>query len=136
MFGSKKTQPTIDPEQRELIENAQRRLSQKKRLWSHFVLFLVGSVFLIVLNLVLEFGKNVKIGGVDWFVIAILFWAFLFVVHAVNVAVTSKFMGKDWERAQLDKLVTKQKARIAELQANVDQEMPLPEKKTLDQISF
>jgi dihydrofolate reductase len=33
MFGKKKQQPQIDKEQLELIENAQRRIKQKKRLY-------------------------------------------------------------------------------------------------------
>ena len=37
-------------EQHELYENARKRINQKKRLYQHFVVFLIGSVFLIILN--------------------------------------------------------------------------------------
>ena len=37
-------------EQHELYENARYRIKQKKRLYFHFIVFLVGSVFLIILN--------------------------------------------------------------------------------------
>ncbi|MDO1502513.1 dihydrofolate reductase [Winogradskyella maritima] len=122
MFGKKKTSPQIDKEQLELIENAQRRVKQKKRLYVHFVIFLIGAVFLILANTVLGIGQDFTILNINWFVYAILAWLFLFIYHFVNVFITNKFMGKDWEKQQLDKLVEKQKKRIAELQAKVDQQ--------------
>jgi len=115
MFGKKKQQPQIDKEQLELIENAQRRIKQKKRLYIHFVVFLIGAVFLILANTVLGIGEGVQLFGIDWFVFAIFGWLFFFVYHVFNVFVTDKFMGKDWEKQQLDKLVTKQQERIANL---------------------
>ena len=57
MFSTKKSNPQIDQEQLELIQNAQKRIRQKKRLYTHFVIFLIGSVLFIVLNLVLGFGE-------------------------------------------------------------------------------
>lgn len=112
MFGKKKNIPEIDKVQLELIRNAQKRIKQKKRLYSHFVIFLIGAVFLIILNTVLKIGENFKPFGMIWFVYAILFWLFLFVYHLFNVFITHKFMGKDWEAHQLNKLVAKQKERI------------------------
>ncbi len=126
---SKKTTTSIDPEQKELIENAQARIKQKKRLYRHFVLFLAGAILLIVLNLALGVGKDFKILNIDWFVWAILLWSFFFLVHIINVLLMSNFMNKEWEKAQLDRLVTKQKLKIAELEEAVQQKMPLPEKK-------
>ena len=120
MFGKKKKVEKIDREQLQLIENAQRRIKQKKRLYYHFVVFLIGAIFLIVLNTVIGLGEQTKILGLDWFVFAILAWLFLFVFHLFNVFVTHKFMGKSWEEAQLNKLVNKQKERIALLQTEVE----------------
>ena len=68
MFGKKKKQPQIDQEQLELIENAQRRVKQKKRLYTHFVVFLIGAVFLILANTVLGIGEGTQFFGIDWFV--------------------------------------------------------------------
>jgi len=115
MFGKKKQTPQIDKEQLELIENAQRRIKQKKRLYIHFVVFLIGAVFLILANTVLGIGEGVQFFGIDWFVYAIFAWLFFFVYHAFNVFVTHKFMGKDWEKHQLDKLVAQQQNRIKKL---------------------
>ena len=118
MFGKKKQVSTIDKDQLELIENAQNRIKQKKRLSIHFVIFLIGAVFLILANTILGIGKDFKIAGIDWFVYAILAWLFLFIYHFVTVFITHKFMSKDWEKQQLDKLVNQQQQRIDKLKEN------------------
>ncbi|MGJ5641843.1 dihydrofolate reductase [Formosa sp. S-31] len=134
MFGKKKSTPQIDKEQLELIKNAQKRIKQKKGLYTHFILFLIGSVAIIVANLGLHIAEKFRPFNVDWFVYVVGFWFLLLLYHAFNVFVIHKFMGADWEQSQLDKLVAKQKERIAELEKNVSTEIPktsLPEKKKL-----
>lgn len=125
MFGKKKPIPQIDKDQLELIENAQRRIKQKKRLYVHFVIFLIGAIFLILANTVLGIGKDFKLFGIDWFVFAILIWLFLFAYHLFNVFITNKFMGKTWEKQQLDKLVAKQQQRIDKLKGDFIKEEKL-----------
>ena len=120
MFSKNKNKQELDLEQHELLENAQKRIKQKKRLYVHFVIFLIGSVFLIFVNKILNYWDTY-----DWFIWAITFWAFLFVIHAFNVFVTQKFMGQDWERSQREKLVAKQKKRIAEIQKEIDTDFPM-----------
>lgn len=120
MFFKSKIKSEVDLEQHILLENAQHRINQKKRLYAHFVIFLIGSVFLVLINKIFKYGETY-----DWFVWAITFWAFLFVIHAFNVFVTQKFMGKDWERSQREKLVAKQKQRIQEIQKEIETEFPL-----------
>lgn len=120
MISKNKNTTGIDLEQHELLETAQKRIIQKKRLFTHFVIFLIGSVFLILINKILKYGDTY-----DWFIWAITVWAFLFAIHAFNVFVTQKFMGKDWERAQREKLVAKQRATIAELQKEIETDFPL-----------
>lgn len=130
MFNKSKKQTELDLEQHDLLESAQTRIKQKKRLYVHFVIFLIGSVFLVLINKILKFGVEY-----DWFIWAITFWAFLFAIHAFNVFVTQKFMGKDWERQQREKLVLKQKQKIAELQKEIETDFPLSKinKKSIDQ---
>lgn len=117
MFSKNKPVEKIDKEQHELLENAQQRIKQKKRLYLHFVIFLVGSVFLIIVNKILGYGETY-----DWFVWAITFWAFLFIIHLINVFVTNKFMGKEWERVQREKLVRKQEAKISKLEQEIEKQ--------------
>lgn len=120
MFSKNKSENNIDLEQHILLENAQQRIKQKKRLFTHFVIFLIGSVFLILINKILKYGEQY-----DWFVWGITFWAFLFIIHLFNVFITHKFMGKDWERQQREKLVRKQKERIADIQKEITTDFPL-----------
>lgn len=124
MYSKKKGSIQIDPEQRALIEHAHKRISQKKRLFQHFILFVIGSVFLLVLNLLIGYGKSFTLFGSPWSYIAICVWAFVFMIHCCDVWLFSKFIGKDWKDAQLEKLVSKQKKEIALLQKDVDQMYP------------
>jgi dihydrofolate reductase len=125
MFGKKKSTSTIDKDQLELIENAQRRVKQKKRLFTHFIVFLIGSVFLIIANTFLGIGEDVKFFGKEWFLFAILIWLFLFLYHLFTVFITNRFMGKEWEKNQLDKLVSKQQIRIDQLKKELIKEEKL-----------
>src|SRR5690606_7022398 len=122
MFGKVKKENQIDKEQLELIENAQRRIKQKRRLYVHFVLFLIGSLFLILINLVLGYGKDFMQFNNNWFVVAILIWLFILIYHTFNVFVTHRFMGKAWEQHQLNALVAKQKQRIEQLKQKVEKD--------------
>ena len=109
---------TREQEQREQYNYARQRIVQKKRLMRHFVVFLAGSIILIILNPVLGIGNDWPVN--NWFVWAILTWLFLFLIHAFNVLLFSSFMGKEWEDRQLEKLKAKQEKRIGELQKQVD----------------
>ena len=129
MFSKKKNPSKLDAEQRELYENARKRTKQKKRLLRHFVIFLVGAVVLILINVVVKYKEDFRPLGVEWFVLAIIIWGAIFLVHLLNVFVTSSLMGKEWEQQQMDRLVKKQKERIAQLQVKVEKEYPLPPKK-------
>ncbi|MFT5750663.1 MAG: cytochrome c biogenesis protein CcdA [Flavobacteriales bacterium] len=129
---SKKTEPTIDPELRELFENAQARVRQKKRLYHHLVLFVAGAILLIIINLVLGIGKDFTLFNQDWSVWAILLWVFFFLVHFINVFILNRFMGNVWEQAQIDKLVQKQKNRISKLEDKILETSPTLEKKSPD----
>lgn len=120
MFSKSKNKSELNLEQHELLETAQDRIKQKKKLYTHFVIFLIGSVFLVLINKILKYGERY-----DWFIWAITFWAFLFVIHIFNVFVTQRFMGKEWERRQREKLVHKQRERIAEIQKEIETDFPL-----------
>lgn len=131
MASQKKNTKGIDPIQRELIEKAQSRARQKRRLYVHFILFLIGSAVFILLNVVFNVGQNYRPLEVDWFVWAIILWAIIFLSHAFNVFITNKFLGKDWENNQIERLVAQQQKRIDKLRAQVEKDLPLPSKKEL-----
>jgi len=100
----------------ELYENARKRIKQKRRLYLHFVLFSVGSIFLIVLNKLFKIYFYFS----NWSYWIILLWSFLFILHFVNVFITKRFMNKEWEREEIDKLIEKQKRKIEQLQKQVN----------------
>ena len=102
--------------QHELYEYARRRLRQKKHLYFHFVLFFVGSIFMITANKLL----NVK-PETDWYKWGIAIWGFVFVLHFIRVFITDSFMNKNWERAQIDKLILKQERKLEQIEKDFNQ---------------
>ena len=100
----------MDREQHELYEYAKDRIKQKKRLYFHFVLLFLGSIFLFIANNWLSFYPEK-----NWWIWAVTIWIFLFVLHGIKVFITDSFMNKNWERAQIDKLMLKQTKKIEQL---------------------
>lgn len=124
MFSRSNKTEKIDASQREQYDYARRRINQKKNLMRHFIAFLAGAVFFIIINPLLGYGNDFFFQ--DWYIWAILIWAFIFLVHLLNVFLLNTFMGKEWEDRQLEKLKVKQAEKIAELQKQVDSELQLP----------
>lgn len=106
----------MEVNQHELYEYARLRLKQKKQLYFHFVLFFVGSIFMVVANKFL----NVKPES-DWYIWGICIWFFIFILHFIRVFITDSFMNKKWERAQIDKLVLKQERKLEQLEKDLSQ---------------
>ncbi len=123
MFSKNKKGPALDPEQHRLVERAQRRIREKKQLYSHLVFFLVGGVFLIALNKVVKYGAEY-----DWSYWILLGWGFFLILHTVNVFVTKRILGPEWERAERDRLMQIQQERIAQLESEIAKTHPIPKK--------
>ena len=123
-------------EQHEIYEKARKRVKQKKRLYYHFLLFLVGSAFLIVLNLSFKVGEQFG----EWFKYAVAAWLFIWILHFVNVFITNRFFGKDWERIETEKLIANHSIKQDKLETNLiktgvitpNDKLPPSEKKNLD----
>jgi hypothetical protein len=49
-------------------------------------------------------------------------WAFLFILHFIKVYITDRFMNKDWEREQINRLVAQQQRKIDQLQTKVEED--------------
>ncbi|MFN8325389.1 2TM domain-containing protein [Flavobacterium sp.] len=112
----------MNSEQHELYEYARKRIKQKKMLYYHFVLFFLGSILLFISNKFLNVYPQK-----NWWIWAITFWAFLFVLHFINVFITDSFMNKNWERAQIDKLIIRQEKKIEQLKADIEAEKIKPQ---------
>ena len=107
----------MEKEQHELYEYARKRLKQKKGLYFHFVLLTLGSIFLFIANHFEAFGFTS-----NWCVWVIALWVFLFILHFIKVYITDRFMNKNWEREQIDKLVAKQQTKIDQLQTQIEED--------------
>ncbi|MFK5982689.1 MAG: 2TM domain-containing protein [Flavobacteriaceae bacterium] len=123
MFSKSKKESRIEAEQREQYEYAQERINQKKGLLSHLIYFVVGAIILAIINLALGIGKEFKFIDYNWYVWAIVIWAFLLLTHVFNVLVKNRFMGKEWEHRQLEKLKSLQEKKLAELEKQVEKEI-------------
>ena len=88
--------------QHEQYEYARKRIRQKKNVFFHFIFFVTGNFFLMLINKVLKVGQPES-----WWKWAALAWMFICVLHFVKVFGTDSFMNKNWERHQIDKLVAK-----------------------------
>lgn len=135
MFSKSKKEFRNNAEQREQYEYARKRILQKKGLLSHFIYFIVGAILLAIINLALGVGKEITPIGYPWFVWTIVAWGFLFLIHVFNVLIKNKFMDKEWENHQLEKLKKIQEEKISELDKKAEKEVTQKleaEKKTLD----
>jgi amino acid permease len=104
-----------DNEQYEIYEKARKRTKQKKRLYFHSILFLIGSVFFVILNKIIKYRPEL-----DWFVWAIFIWLFFLIIHFINVFVMNKFFGKEWVRIQSEKLIEKHQMKLEKLEKKLD----------------
>jgi dihydrofolate reductase len=125
MFGKKKQKPEIDKEQLELIQNAQRRIRQKKRFYTHFIVFAIFALIFFTFNVGLGLADEIMIATLPWSVVIIFVWFVLLFWHFVNVFLINTFMGKNWEQQQLNKLVSKQQVRIEKIKKNLKSEAPI-----------
>jgi hypothetical protein len=105
----------MDNLQHEQYEYARNRIRQKKSVFIHFMIFLVGSLFLFIINKCLEVDE-----ADNWYVWAITGWGFLFILHFIKVFITDSFMNKNWERHQIDKLVAMQQKKMQKLQSELE----------------
>lgn len=99
----------------EYYEKARKRAKQKRRLYFHFVLFLVGSVFFVVLNKVIKFHPEI-----DWYVWAIFVWFLLLILHTIDVFVMKRFFDKNWERIETEKLIQKHAKKSEKLEEKLE----------------
>lgn len=110
----------MEPEQHEKYEYARKRIKQKKRLYFHFILFLTGSLFLFLIDKIYDV-KPFE----DWYLWGVTIWFFLFILHFIKVYITDRFMNKNWERNQIDRLIALQEKRIGQLKSKLEKENPL-----------
>ncbi len=107
----------MDNQQHEKYEYARRRIKQKKRLYYHFILFLIGSLFFLLIEKLYDIQPFE-----GWYLWAVTLWFFFFILHFVKVYITDRFMNKNWEREQIDRLMALQDKKIEQLQKKIEAE--------------
>ncbi|WP_396145259.1 2TM domain-containing protein [Flavobacterium sp.] len=105
----------MNTEQHEMYEYARRRIKQKKGLYFHFVLFFLGGLFIFALNKWMNVGEPT-----NWYIWVITAWFFIFILHFIKVFITDSFMNKNWEREQINRLMTMQEKKIEQLKNEVE----------------
>jgi len=136
MFGRKKKEaPTIDPVQKEMFENAQKRIKEKRGLFTHLVVFLVGAIGLIIISQVMMQVDPMLILDIEWWIWVLFIWLLFLIYHTFKVFITNRLLGPGWEKKQYNRLVQKQQERIAELEEKVAAAHPLPEHKIMNATS-
>ena len=117
-----KSNDRINQDQINLVENAQNRIRQKKRLFYHFSIMFFGNISFLTFNLLFGFKDEVVLFDYPWSYLAIALWFLIFLIHFYNVFITNKFMGDKWEREQIKKLVSKQELKITKLKMEFEKE--------------
>jgi dihydrofolate reductase len=112
----------LDQDQIELLENAQKRILQKKRLYYHFVIYLFVSVFSLISNKLLKIGSDIVFLDYSWSFWLSFVWLFVIIFHLFNVFVTNRFLGNKWLKAQKKYLIEIQQNKIQSLKKEMEKE--------------
>lgn len=108
----------MDTELHEQYEYALKRIQQKKNLYLHFVVFLIANLFMFIANHFFQVGAPIQ-----WFIWVLTFWLFFLILHFIKVYLTDRFMNKNWEREQIDRLIAKQKQKINQLEIKIEKDL-------------
>ena len=122
MLFKSKSNSNIDEEQIKLVENAQKRVKQRKRLFYHFSVMLFGIATLLIINILFNIKDDIEPYNFPWSYWISIFWVLILLAHAYNVYITNRFMGKDWEKEQTKKLVLKQELKISKIKTELEKE--------------
>ena len=115
-----KSNSDINQEQIELLENAQKRIKQKKRLYYHFIFFLFVSTISLTLNYIFKIGKELQFLDYSWSFWIVFVWFFLLIFHLFNVFVTNRLINNSWIKNQKHNLIKIQRLKIESLKKEME----------------
>ncbi len=81
-----------------------------------------GIISFLAINLLFGFKEELLFFNYPWSYMASAIWILLFLIHAYNVFITNRFMGGNWEKEQIKKLVSKQELKIAKIKTEYEKE--------------
>ena len=120
MFSDKTSH--IDDNTIELLENAQKRVRQKRSVYRHFIFFLFISGFILFVNLALSVGENLIFFDYSWSIWIVLIWSFILLYHLFDVFVSKRIISKKWVSAQKSHLIKVQQEKIRSLKKDIEKE--------------
>jgi len=100
-----------DSQEFQLYEYARKRVNAKKNVYYHFITLLIGVGFMYIVNNWLDILPQYQ-----WYLWGAILWSVVFIIHFIQVFITHKFMGKEWEQKQIERLVKKQQDKLNELE--------------------
>ncbi len=115
-----KSNSDINQEQIELLENAQKRIKQKKRLYYHFIFFLFVSTISLTLNYIFKIGKDLQLLDYSWSFWIVFLWFFILIFHFFNVFVTNRLINNSWIKNQKHNLIKIQRLKIESLKKEME----------------
>jgi len=86
-------------DEKEGFDKAKKRVMEIKGFYVHFLVYLVMSIFFLVINLLSS-------PGVYWFYWPILGWGIGVFFHAMGTF-NKRFLGKDWEDKKIKEILEK-----------------------------
>ena len=120
MFSDKTSH--IDDNTIELLENAQKRVRQKRNVYRHFIFFLFISGFILFVDLALSVGENLIFFDYSWSIWIVLIWSFILLYHLFDVFVSKRIISKKWVSAQKSLLIKVQQEKIKSLKKDIEKE--------------
>ena len=120
MFSDKTSH--IDDNTIELLENAQKRVRQKRNVYRHFIFFLFISGFILFVDLALSVGENLIFFDYSWSIWIVLIWSFILLYHLFDVFVSKRIISKKWVSAQKSHLIKVQQEKIRSLKKDIEKE--------------
>ena len=120
MFSDKTSH--IDDNTIELLENAQKRVRQKRNVYRHFIFFLFISGFILFVDLAFSVGENLIFFDYSWSIWIVLIWSFILFYHLFDVFVSKRIISKKWVSAQKSLLIKVQQEKIKSLKKDIEKE--------------
>ena len=112
----------IDDNTIELLENAQKRVRQKRNVYRHFIFFLFISGFILFVDLAFSVGENLIFFDYSWSIWIVLIWSFILFYHLFDVFVSKRIISKKWISAQKSHLIKVQQEKIKSLKKDIEKE--------------
>jgi len=88
--------------EQERYERASKEVEELKSFYTHLGVYIVVNIGLILINVITSPGSL-------WFYWVLIGWGIGLLIHAFNVLISRKVMGRDWEERKIREIMEKDK---------------------------